>query len=77
MKVGSVLVNVDEKSLTSNTIVIDRIEMINPEITYEKKGETDNFNTILKNITNTSSSEKGAKKESEKEGLKDGRNKIL
>jgi len=68
MKVGSVLVNVDEKSLTSNTIVIDRIEVISPEITYEKKGEIDNFNTILKNITKTSSSEKGAKKESEKEG---------
>jgi len=68
MKVGSVLVNVDEKSLTSNTIVIDRIEVISPEITYEKKGSIDNFNTILKNITNTSNSEKGAKKESEKEG---------
>jgi len=68
MKVGSVLVKVDEKSLTSDTIVIDRIEVISPEITYEKRGEIDNFNTILKNITKTSSSEKGAKKESEKEG---------
>ena len=54
MKVGSVLVNVDEKSLTSDTIVIDRIEVITPEITYEKMGEIDNFNTILKNITKTS-----------------------
>ena len=63
MKIGSVLVNVDEKSLTGNTIVIDRIEVISPEITYEKKGESDNFNTILKNITKTSRSEKGAKKE--------------
>ena len=68
MKVGSALVKVDEKSLTGNTIVIDRIEVISPEITYEKKGESDNFNTILKNITKTSSSEKGAKKESKKEG---------
>ncbi len=68
MKVGSVLVNVDEKSLTSNTIVIDRIEVIRPEITYEKKGGIDNFNTILKNITKTSDSEKRSKKESEKEG---------
>ena len=68
MKVGSILVNVDEKSLTGNTIVIDRIEVINPEITYEKKGKIDNFNTILKNITKTSSSEKGATKESEKQG---------
>jgi len=68
MKVGSVLVNVDEKSLTSNTIVIDRIEVIAPEITYEKKGQIDNFNTILKNITKTSSSGKDATKEPEKQG---------
>jgi uncharacterized protein involved in outer membrane biogenesis len=68
VKIGSVLVNVDEKSLTGNPIVIDRIEVISPEITYEKKGEIDNFNTILKNITKTSGSEKGAKKESTKEG---------
>lgn len=68
MKVGSVLINVDEKSLTSNTVVIDRIEVIHPEITYEKKGSIDNFNTILKNITKTSDSEKPSKSESGKEG---------
>lgn len=68
MKVGSVLVNVDEKSLTSNTIIVDRIEVITPEITYEKIGKNDNFNTILKNITNTSDSEKRSKETSEKEG---------
>jgi len=68
MKIGSVLVNVDEKSLTSDTIVIDRIEVISPEITYEKMGEIDNFNTILKNITKSSNSEKSATKEPEKQG---------
>ena len=68
MKVGSVLVNVDEKSLTSNTIIVDRIEVITPEITYEKIGQNDNFNAILKNITNTSDSEKRSKETSEKEG---------
>ena len=68
MKVGSVLVNVDEKSLTSNTIVIDRIEVITPEITYEKIGKNDNLNTILKNITKTSDSEKRSKQKSEEEG---------
>ncbi len=30
MNVGSVLVNVGEESLSSNTIVIDRIEVIRP-----------------------------------------------
>ncbi len=68
MKVGSVLVNVDEKSLTSNTIIVDRIEVITPEITYERIGQNDNFNTILKNITKTSDSEKRSKETSEKEG---------
>jgi hypothetical protein len=67
MKVGSVLVKVDEKSLTGNTIIVDRIEVISPEITYEKKGEIDNFNTILKNISKISTSEKQSKKESGKE----------
>lgn len=68
MEVGSVLVDVDEKSLSNNTIVIDRIEVISPVITYEKKGNIDNFNTILTNITKTSSSKTGATKASEKEG---------
>jgi hypothetical protein len=68
MKVSSVLVNVDEKSLSSNPIVVDRIEVIAPEITYEKIGKNDNFNTILKNITKTSNAEKASKQASEKKG---------
>jgi hypothetical protein len=68
MKVGSVLVKINEKSLTGNPIVVDRIEVISPEITYEKKGEIDNFHTILNNITKISTSEKQSKQESGKEG---------
>jgi hypothetical protein len=68
MKVGSVLVKVNEKSLTGNPIVVDRIEVISPEITYEKKGEIDNFHTILNNIEKISSSEKQSKQEPGKEG---------
>lgn len=68
MKVGSVLVKVNEKSLTGNPIVVDRIEVISPEITYEKKGAMDNFHTILNNITKISTSEKQSKQESGKEG---------
>jgi len=63
MEVGSVFVNVDEKSLSGNTITIDRIEVIRPEITYEKKGKIDNFSTILNNITQTSDSEKRSEKQ--------------
>lgn len=58
MKVGSVFVNVDEKSLTGNIIVIDRIEVKKPEISYEKKGKTDNFNTLLNNVKKSVASDK-------------------
>jgi hypothetical protein len=68
MKVGSVLVKVNEKSLTGNPIIVDRIEVISPEITYEKKGAMDNFHTILNNITKMSNSEKQTTQDSKKEG---------
>ncbi|MDJ0808714.1 MAG: AsmA family protein [Desulfobacterales bacterium] len=50
MKVGSIYVNVDEKSLTGNPIVIDKIEIVAPEITYERSGRGDNFNALLRNV---------------------------
>jgi hypothetical protein len=53
MKVGSVHVDVDEGSLTADTIIIDKIEVIDPEITYEKVRATDNFQTILNNVKRT------------------------
>jgi hypothetical protein len=68
MTVGSVLVKVNEKSLTGNPIVVDRIEVISPVITYEKRGESDNFHTILNNIEKMSTSQKQSKQEPGKEG---------
>lgn len=50
MKVASVYVDVDEKSITGDTIIIDKVEVIGPEINYEKMGRTDNFKTILGNV---------------------------
>ena len=58
MKVGSVFVNVDEKSLTGETIIIERVEVKEPEINYEKKGKTDNFNAILNNVKKSAASDK-------------------
>lgn len=58
MKVGSVFVNVDEKSLTGDPIIIDRVEVKKPEINYEKIGKTDNFNTILNNVKQSVASDK-------------------
>jgi hypothetical protein len=50
MRVGSILVNVDKSSLMRRTIIINRIELIAPEIYYEKIRGSDNFKAILNNI---------------------------
>jgi hypothetical protein len=41
---------VDEKSITGNPIIIDRIEVVAPEINFERVRRTDNFKTILNNV---------------------------
>ncbi|MFC1820413.1 AsmA family protein [Thermodesulfobacteriota bacterium] len=75
MKVKSIKVDVNEKSLTGDTIVIDRIEVVAPEITYEKIRGTDNFKTILNNVNETVGTDKTqAEKQAEK---KEGGKKIL
>jgi hypothetical protein len=47
MKVCSIYVDVDEKSLLGDILVIDRIEIFRPQVFYEKRGATDNLKTIL------------------------------
>ncbi len=68
MKVGSVFVNVDEGSITSDTIVITKVVVDNPEITYEKRGKTDNFRALLANVQKNMPKGKPSKKEPAKEG---------
>ncbi len=68
MKVGSVYVNVDEGSLTKDTIIIQKVEVVGPEITYEKRGNIDNFKAILANVQKNVPQGQSAKKEPEKEG---------
>ena len=63
LKVGSISVDLNKKSLASDTIVIDRIEVLRPEITYEKAGGTDNLRTILNNLKTAQGSAEPAKKE--------------
>jgi hypothetical protein len=48
MKVASASVNLELTSLLSDTVVIRRLEIVEPDITYEKRGGTDNFKTIAK-----------------------------
>jgi uncharacterized protein involved in outer membrane biogenesis len=66
MSVKSIYVNVDEKSLTGNTIIIDRIELVAPEITHEKIHGTDNFQTILNNVKKAVGADKATEKPDEK-----------
>ncbi len=60
ISVGKVSVDVDEKSLTEDTIIIDKIEVAAPEIIYERAFKTDNFQSLLQNLQGAASSEKKA-----------------
>jgi len=68
IKVGSVYVDVDEGSLTQDTIVINRVEVVAPEITYEKRGKTDKFQSILSNVQKNVPKGEPTGKEPAKEG---------
>jgi hypothetical protein len=68
MSVGSILVNVDESTLTKDTIIIDTIQVLAPEIVYEKTGTMDNFKAILDNVKkNTKMKDKPAAEKAEKQ----------
>jgi len=47
IKLRSVYLGVDERSLLTHTVVIEKIEVFRPEIFYEKRDGTDNLKTIL------------------------------
>lgn len=49
--VKSIYVDVDEKSLTDETIIIERIEVVGPDIYYEKGASIDNFKALQRNIS--------------------------
>ncbi len=61
MKVWSIYVDIDEGSLMKNPIVINEIEIVAPEITYEKIKGSDNFQRLLKNIQGSAKTEKKSK----------------
>ncbi|MEJ2725160.1 MAG: hypothetical protein P8175_11065 [Deltaproteobacteria bacterium] len=68
MTVSSVHMDVNEKSLTGDTIIIDKVEVVDPVITYERNRGTDNFQTILNNIKGSASKGEPSKKGAGKEG---------
>lgn len=77
MTVNSFYVDVVETSLTGNPIVINKIEVVAPEITYEKKGKTDNFQTILNAVKQSAKTEKAAEKKTKKTEDTGGGKKII
>jgi hypothetical protein len=75
MTVKSIYVDVNEKSITANPIIIDRIEVVAPKIKYEKLPRTDNFKTILNNVNK--SARKSKSSASKQEAPKDSSGKKL
>ncbi|EGB16670.1 hypothetical protein DND132_3467 [Pseudodesulfovibrio mercurii] len=63
---GTIRVKVNTDSLTSDKIIIEEIYVDSPVISYEKRGNTDNFQTIVNNIQKTVAGEKTAAKSEEK-----------
>ena len=67
MRVGSVYCDIDEGSITKNPIIINKIEVVAPEITYEKIKGTDNFRALLQNLQGSATAEKRGAGTEEKE----------
>lgn len=67
IEVGSIKMRVDKESLTTDKIIIKSIEILSPEITYEKKGKTDNFKTLIANVNKAVASEKKAEQKQEEQ----------
>jgi uncharacterized protein involved in outer membrane biogenesis len=70
VEVGSIYVDMDEASITKETIIIEKIEVVRPQITYEKARGTDNFKSILSNVEEAVGTGEPSKKQADKEGEK-------
>lgn len=57
MELGDISIRVDKNSLTSDTIIIEKIVVTNPRLTYETKGKTNNIQTLLDNVKRNASSD--------------------
>jgi hypothetical protein len=63
VSVKTIKVDIDEKSLAGDTVVIDRIEVVAPRIIFEKGRGSDNFKALLNNVQRASG---GSQKEAGK-----------
>ena len=60
LECDTIRVKVNTDSLTTDRIIIEEIFVNGPIVSYEKRGKTDNFKTILANIQKTVAGEKKA-----------------
>lgn len=70
--VDNISIKVDKDSLTSDRIIIEDVVIRSPHITYEKKGKTDNFKTIIANVKKAVASEEKAEKQEGEQTAEDG-----
>lgn len=73
VSVGTIKVDVDEKSLTGDTIIIDSIEVVAPRITFEQSRSGDNFKALLRNVRQSA----GSGGQSAGQGSEEGGKKLL
>ncbi|MEA1996778.1 MAG: AsmA family protein [Gemmatimonadota bacterium] len=67
VKVKSMDMSMSRRSLSGEVIVINRIKIDSPDISYERLRKTDNFKVILNNIKRFAGSEKTSKKKGDEE----------
>ncbi len=77
MTVGVISMDVDEKSLNKDPVVIERIEIIAPDINYEKTKGSDNFRVIMKNIQESMGQKKGKETAPSEAGPRKGKGKKI
>ncbi|MBI9079020.1 MAG: hypothetical protein JEY79_04680 [Pseudodesulfovibrio sp.] len=77
MECDTIRVKVVKDSLTSDKIIIEEIYVDGPVISYEKKGKTDNFQTIVNNIKRTVAGEKKQEKQQKTASTETGSEKTI
>jgi hypothetical protein len=70
-EVGTIKIRVNKESLTSDRIIIEDVVVLSPHITYEKKGQTDNFQTIINNVKKAVASEEKPSEQTDEPGKED------
>lgn len=76
-KVDNISIRVNKESLTTDRIIIEEVVILAPQITYEKKGKTDNFNTIINNVKKAVASDEKQEAAAKKEGKEEGPSKKI